>query len=283
MPSHDRSLVGICSAFFRRLRLADGNPSGEVRPHPQQDASSSKRRALPAFETVPWNQCLVCVFGLLRTPTSLSRPSCLRPAPVPFPRRYLPRSGGRWPRGHNLPPSARSSPCGHLLEGHPSRRSRNAYLARLEPCSRPHVPLAEEALCGVPARRLSSCRLAMRYREGLATLQCFLSNAALFERSFSRRTSRKDPRRQPKLPERRRCGRARLAVASDACTPSAKLWSGVLLSAAPRCFGSTVLSTVSAVRPARSSRALRHDELGHPGLSAALETSSGSAWERYRR
>lgn len=34
---------------------------------------------------------------------------------------------------------------------------------------------------------------------------------------------------------------------------------------------------------ARSSHAPRHDELGHPGLSAALEWSSGSAWERFRR
>lgn len=73
-----------------------------------------------------------------------------------------------------------------------------------------------------------------------------------------------------------RCAIARVSL-------EAKPGSGVSLSWAPKRFGSTVLSTVSAVRLVRSSPALRHDELGHPGLSAALEWSSGSAWVRFRR
>lgn len=45
----------------------------------------------------------------------------------------------------------------------------------------------------------------------------------------------------------------------------------------------TVLSTVRAVLALALFTREGHDELGHPGLTAALEKSSGSAWERFRR
>lgn len=218
MPSHDRSFVGSASPSLEGLRSADGNPSGETRLHPQEDAPSSKRGALPAFETVPWNQCLSCVFRLRRAPTSSSRPSCLGPAPLPFPRRHLPCSSGLTSRSRPLSRGEQlallSPPRGPPLSEITSRRSRSACLARLEPCSRLRAP-SRSTHDPQPVEGQQSLN-----DSGGGSVRCSGSTSFVMStRDAPSRGSRS--RRKPR--------------------------SGVSLSSAPRCFGSTVLSTVSAV------------------------------------
>lgn len=188
-----------------------------------------------AVETVPWNQCLLCILRLRRPPTSSSRPNRLERAPLPFPLRFVPGAGSspkRWPfptpKLESWFPISRSSSAKGRASGLP-------------------LHLAVKHPPGLPAQRLSSCRLAMRHREG------------------PRHLARRDD--QGRL---HACGvrRARAAVSGNRTR---------LLRSLVRCLalhrtevrGSTVLRGPCRARPPRSSRALGHDELGHPGLAAA--------------
>lgn len=117
-------------------------------------------------------------------------------------------------------------------------------------------------MLGLSAQRLSSCRLAMRYREGLATSVNVTTEVVTLERGAV-------------SPE--------AAVSGIFVRTFCESWSGVSLSVRSRARIDRSLYGACRARPSRCSHALGHDELGHLGLTAALEKSSGSAWERFRR
>lgn len=154
MPSHDRSHVGSGSAPLPRLRSfvrrhgsssrppkrgklcsADGVPSGGGRPRLGQDASSSKRRALLALETVPWNRCLHVAALKTAYPSTASSSDVF--VTIGLSRFGTPAAPSTLPLGASLPqPKPRQLPPG----GARSAVTRVTSLVRPEPCSTPRVP-----------------------------------------------------------------------------------------------------------------------------------------------
>lgn len=235
MPSHDRSLVGVGSAPPReRVPLARAKSVACGRQTVRWWSTSSsawmsprRNEELPmAVETVPWNQCLLCILRLRRPPTSSSRPNRLERAPLPFPLRFV--------AGASSPPKRWPFPTPKLESWFPISRSSSAKGR----ASGLPLHLAVKPPPGLPAQRLSSCRLAMRHREG------------------PRHLARRDD--QGRL---HACGvRSRPCAVSGNVRASCEAWSGVSLSIAPKC----------ADRPFSAVRAV----LAHRVLHARWGTTS---------
>jgi len=205
----------------------------------------------------------------LRLPsTSSSRSSCLRSGNPPARRLSSRRPPRSRPRSRTLRPPFRA-PCS-LASRAPVSGGPLSSLARtcstvegliLAPSFHREVGLRHEP----SARRFSSYRLAMRYRE----------DARHSPRSCRLRTSRlrRVPSSAPCSPCRCRHGRARRlrGLAPDSLSDCAL---------APRIDR---FQRSCRAHPSCASLTKRRDELGHPGLSAALDWASSSAWGRNRR
>lgn len=188
-----------------------------------------------AEETVPWNQCLPCILRLRRPPTSSSRANRLGRAPLPFPLPSILGSRSSPKRRSFLDSGARELGCPSLVA-----RSPRAVPPGFLPTSRWSL---------FPAFRLN-----------------------VFPRVDSRcAIARVSPPRSPRRPRSSACVRGAVAPihrCRGACAPSANLVRCLALHGT-EVPGLTVLRGPCRARPPRSSRALGHDELGHPGLTAA--------------
>lgn len=188
-----------------------------------------------AVETVPWNQCLLCILRLRRPPTSSSRPSRFGRAPLPFPLRSLlsveaiaeATASLRFGSSRSGFPSLVARPPRAVLPGFPPPRGGT--------CSRPFGPTSFiVSTRDAPSRGSSPPRSPRRPRSSACVRGAVRPRCRL---------------RQP-------------------CVPPAKP-GPVSRSPCTEVLGSTVLRGPCRARPPRSSRALGHDELGHPGLAAA--------------
>lgn len=298
MPSHDRSHVGSGSAPLPRLRSFVRR--ARLRVHALRRGESSARRTAirPVvadlvlgrmrprrneerswlLETVPWNRCLHVAALKTAYPSTASSSDVF--VTIGLSRFGTPAAPSTLPLGASLPqPKPRQLPPG----GARSAVTRVTSLVRPEPCSTPRVPpRGRTPPLGGPGACSGSTSFIVSTRDALSResrhFHCLLAKACPLARD-----------RQGNQGRLRGEVRSRPRVLSPAttCAPSAKLWSGVSLSLArvftPRALDSPFsrrcvpCSPPAAGNPAlevlaaRSSHALPHDELGHPGLSAAPE------------